>query len=364
MTLINLQSRIHFANNILEEALHGEIEETGARNVLIIAEDHLTDADIGIRVASGLPKRCAATVVTVQPNDTKYDVWDRASAAISPADCDGLVAYGSARAIGYARKCRVEIAKLKYARVKPKERGERWVQQLLPDYLVVPGVDGLPNPCCDPAQMRSAFRGAPPSVIICDPDVTNDVTPPEYASAYANALGRCIEALGHSAFNPVADGFATEGLRRLVLAKPVLQDHALSREAQRDLMAAVLNGAMAQQKGGGLLQAIHAILCEQTGRELDPGVLNRILLPDAVPDLIPAARRDVDLVHQIFGFPTGRGLADGLRDLLDDLPLIRNLKALRLARNDLENAADTLAADTRWRLPPAHRIEGLLEAVY
>ncbi len=45
MTLINYLTRVHFADGVLEEATHSEMEAHGKRRPLIIAEEgHLTGA--------------------------------------------------------------------------------------------------------------------------------------------------------------------------------------------------------------------------------------------------------------------------------------------------------------------------------
>ncbi|MGR3501150.1 hypothetical protein [Pseudaestuariivita sp.] len=360
MTLISIQSRIHFAAHVLEEALRAELEQAGSAHVLVLSEAAPSGSELSARVAAGLPNRGAITRVEIFAQDTKYDVSARVLADGAACKAQAIVAYGSARAIAFARKCRQEIAKQRYGAVPAQDRKTLRERSFLPDFYVIPGLDGLPDPCTTTASGRTDVKIAPPSVIICDPTILDGASEEGAASSYANTLGRCLEALVSEDFNPIADGYAVEGLQRLVLARP----RPDTTRAGQNLMAASLLSALAQQKGPGALQLFTAALAGQTGRAIDAGAVRRILAPRLFGD--PAMR---DFAHEkvvraILGLPQADAFAGALDKHLDPLPLARQFADMGLARDDVQAAADVLRGTARCPVPPPERLEAILEASY
>jgi len=364
MTLISYLSRIHFASDVVDEALRAEIDAGGHRRVVVLCEEANRDGDVAARVFANLPARCDVLAITLAKADEALDDVERALAEVGQGGCDCLIAFGSARAIAHGRSLRQRIAGARYAGYASASRKRLRERDLLPDYIVVPGIDGLPDPCRGAARATAGpwplGRSAPPSVVICDPSLTLHANEEDYASAYANALGRCLEALARPAFNPPADGLAVEGLRRVVLAGPKPGRGTDRPERVRELMAAALNAALAQSKGPGLIQAFGDEIDNATGRHVDSGTLKRILLPHLSdePDFVP--RGHAGLVREILGIRPGIALTTGLCALLDVLPLARALRDLDISETELDTALRTLYAATDIALPPPARLGAIL----
>ncbi len=361
MTLIHLQSRIHFADGVLEEALRGEVEAAEHKSLCVLYDELDPLGDVVSRIRASLPNRTATQFIGASADDTKNTYWEKVKGAVDPDECDGFVAFGTARIIAFGRKCRVEVANARYATASARQKLKRR-RELLPDYIVIPGIDGLPDPCSDPGA-TSLFRGAPPSVVICDPTLTVGTDAETRASCYAITLTRCIQSLGLSSFNPVADAFATEGLRRLVLAGVRTEDRP-RLEQYRDLMAASLSGAMSQQKGIATLQLVTGMLQSLVGQGVHAGALSRILLPHFADRSLSASEELNSLVRYILNFPENSEFDTCLAELLEPLPLQKRLRDLDLPRSAIRETAVAVSEDARVAPMSADDIEAALNAAY
>ncbi|WP_159458532.1 iron-containing alcohol dehydrogenase [Roseisalinus antarcticus] len=357
MTLISLTSRIHFAADLLEEALRAEIESNGLQHLVLVCDADLAEAECAQRVRAGIPRQVAVALVAAGDTDSKYDVLDAALERADPSACDAVVAFGSSRAIAFGRKCRQGLAAARHANLTQAERLKTTERDLLPSLMVVPGPDGLPNPCR--ASISRGMPGGigkaqPPTVIICDPTLLAAAEAPQLASAFADALGRCLEVLLHDSFNPVADGLALEGIRRALQARTPQERTPAAR--RRDLMAASLNAALAQSKGPGIIQAFVDAINDVTGAWADGGAVRRILVPPlmSVRGAVPGAV--AGLLAELFGTARQDAIGPGLATLMDGLPLPPDFAALGIPAGKLDEAVAHLCAAPDVDLPAPNRL--------
>lgn len=360
MTLITFQSRIHFASNVLEEALRGEIEEQAHRSVLIVRDRTSEPSVMEQQVMIGLPARVEVSQLEIGTEATKHETRDDLARLPDLDNVDAVIAFGSARAIRHGRICRQAIAKTRYQSHPSRARTRVRERDMLPWFCVIPGVDGLPDPCLDAA--GPAYKTVPPSVIICDPALIVGADVADEARAFASTLGRCLAALGCEVFNPMADGLAVEGLRRLQLFGQITREDERGRS--RELMAAMLNGAIAQQKGPGLIQVLAHELSKVTGRETDAAGLQKVLLPAFLreKEVIPA--NEVTRVARVLGLASAVDLPDAVQGLFDPLPLARTLRDLKVTQEELRAAARTTNIAIGQTRPMHGRLAAVLEQHY
>lgn len=282
MTLITYPTRVHFADDVLEEALHSELERAGCLVPLLITAHDPAHPELEDRVRAGLPPTAKPQLVTFSPqSDLRAIVKDVSAPGLVP---DVIIAFGAARAIELARKCRYAFAQQRHAR--------------LPLYAI-PGVDGLPGPC---TRNIETWRAGLPSVLICDPTVTLAVDQAQLRRAAVLSLVRCCESYLAVAYNPPADGMALDGLNRCVNNLPKI-DGAGDVDLHRELMAANLNAGLSQEKGVGPVLTMASVLAEAVGN-----------LAEIAGLLLPAVIR----AHYM-----NSDKAEALRKVLgqDDLPL-------------------------------------------
>lgn len=116
-----------------------------------------------------------------------------------------------------------------------------------------------------------------PRIAICDPELTLGLPPGITAATGMDALAHCLEAYCGTAFHPMADGIALEGMRLVHEALAVVVSDGSDIEARSKMMAAAAMGATAFQKALG---AIHS-LSHPLGAlyDLHHGLLNGVLMP-------------------------------------------------------------------------------------
>jgi alcohol dehydrogenase class IV len=116
-----------------------------------------------------------------------------------------------------------------------------------------------------------------PRIALCDPALTLGLPAHITAATGMDAFAHCLEALCGTAFHPMADGIALEGMRLVheSLARAVA--HGDDLDARSKMMAAAAMGATAFQKALG---AIHS-LSHPLGAHYDlhHGLLNAVVMP-------------------------------------------------------------------------------------
>jgi len=116
-----------------------------------------------------------------------------------------------------------------------------------------------------------------PKIALCDPTLTVGMPPLITAGTGMDAFAHCLEAYCGTAYHPMADGIAVEGIRLVKenLARAVADGRDL--EARANMMAAAAMGATAFQKALG---AIHA-LSHPVGALYDThhGLTNAVFAP-------------------------------------------------------------------------------------
>lgn len=363
MTLITFQSRIHFASDVLEEAVRAEFEESGHRRVLVICEDPKVDDDLLERVQMSLPNNISHEIITLDDHQNKQETAHFALGYEAEGAFDAIIGCGSSRAIAHSRKSQHALSQARFAALPKEQRTQNMQRKCLPDFYAIPGVDGLPDPCLS-GGATARYKKTPPNVIICDPTVMAQAGPSDIANVFATSLGRCLGTFAVSSFNPIADGMAVEGLRRLATILPLVHENKTDIAAHRDLMAASLIGSISQQKGPGLVQAIADTLMLITDSQVDTGSLQRILLPRLLRDLQLISTGDKALILRVFDWNEDVSLSKCVEDIFDPLPLNRSLSDMGFALKELKQAISTTRERIHLSVPVTSQIQTIVEDVY
>ena len=119
-----------------------------------------------------------------------------------------------------------------------------------------------------------------PTVALCDPEMTLDLPARVTAGTGADALTHNVEAYFASGFHPMCDAIALDGMRRGMRYLPVAVHDGMDMEARTEMMAAAMMGAVAFQKGLGVVHSLAHPLSSVAG--VHHGTANAILLPHAL----------------------------------------------------------------------------------
>lgn len=323
MTLITYPTRVHFAEGILQEALHSELDRVNSKSVLLVCDAVVAEGELMDRVQSGMPARVSAQLVTIQNSADLRKVASEFSSETfgTKAEIDTIVAFGSSKATELGRKVRFAIG---------QARGNR------PLLFAIPSLDGLPDPCTRSLESRQAGL---PSVVICDPMLINGSGAADSLRAVVMSLVRCIEAYLSNGYNPPADGMALEGVSRCVDSFNRIGSDS-ERHVYRDVMAAALNAFLSQEKGMGPAQTMTARLLSDApdanraavARLVLPGVMRARKMDGTKAEVLRKVLSDAD-----------EPLVEATDRILSSVKMPRTLADIGIPHDALDPAAHSVA---------------------
>ncbi|WP_436643191.1 iron-containing alcohol dehydrogenase [Microbaculum sp. FT89] len=354
MSLINYITKIHFAAGVLEEAVRAETRALGIRRALLVYEHNLDGSDLLEQLIDAL-EPSFAPVLFRKPERFPDEATARfVSAEFTNFGCDGIIALGSEQCINLAKAIALLAshggALSRYAKV---EGGFGRIRDILPPVISIPTTAGSGTEVGSGALIvmndgRRLGLVSPflvPKVAICDPTLTLDVSPEVTASTGMDAITHCIETYLSAAYNPPADGIAIEGLMRAACNIERAVQNGRDIDARREMMAAAVNGALAQQKGLGGVHAISHALGRPNGNDFHHGALNSVVLPYVMEFNAPAVGDRFAILSRALGIGQGQALIDGLARLTERLGLPSRLAALGIDGAAIDHAAPLAEKD-------------------
>lgn len=359
MTLIDYLNRVHFAENVLEEAVWAELDTRREQPICLITDDDHIQGDLNDRLRGALPRSARSFTCTVRGMVPLEFEALRIAEAFTAGDGGVLLAYGPGAVINTAKAVRLLVGHgPPLARFSDSEGGALRITGSMPDLIAVPtlrgfttGFNGLMSVLLDQGAMIDvASRALVPTVTIADPTIASREPPDVRASAGVSAIALCVEALLSPNYNPPASGIALDGLSRgLRSLKPAVADNGLN--TRRELMAACMNAAMVQQKGLGLAHAMASALCAvlrdaQDTCGPDKGAIKRLILPGIAAFHTRAAPDACEALARALGLEDVREIAPRLAAAFEGLPLPTGLGDMGLTPALIDDAA-TLAARHR-----------------
>lgn len=362
MSLIAYVTKIHFAENVLEDALEAELDLLGIARPLIVCDHEPARRHVLERLLNAIPRARSATLYLIEGDGATEAACKEAAALYEQSDADGIVSFGGVAALNLAKGLSVRVGHAGPLSHYAGAGGGQRIRQAVPPLIAIPTIA---NSCAealglarltggDGADMLLVSQHLMPRVLICDPTLTLDLSCAQTASSGMDALTHCVETFIATAYNPPADGIARDGIGRAVrhLERAVADGTNLT--ARRELMAAALNGALASQKGlGGVHAMSHAVAaCGPTG--LDHGSVNAVLLPLVLDFNAPAVASRYDEIGREFGLSRGTYLPDAVSRLRDRIGLPSSLSEMGLKKGHVEECAAAAAADYCNRTNPRH----------
>ena len=140
-----------------------------------------------------------------------------------------------------------------------------------------------------------------PVTVIADPALTVGVPPHLTAATGMDALAHCLEAYCVHSHHPMADGIAIEGMRLIRDWLPVACRDGANIEARAQMLAAATMGAVAFQKGLGVIHSLAHPVGTLYG--LHHGLLNGVLMPYVLAFNRTAIEPKMAILAQSLGLP-------------------------------------------------------------
>lgn len=365
MSLIAYVTKIHFAENVLEDALEAELALLGLTRPLVICDHGAARGDVLERLLAAMPSGAEPIVYRNNAGIASEEACMAAAALYAQSEADGLIGFGGTAAMHLAKAVALRVSHAGplglYA-----GGGARRIRDLMPASIAIPT---LASSCAEATGVAALLMrdgtgialASPflvPRVVICDPTLTLDLPPEQTAGDGMDALTHCLETFFATAYNPPADGIARDGARRAVahLERAVCDGSDL--HARREMMAAALNGALASQKGLGGVHAMSHALAGLDRGAFDHGALNAVLLPVVLDFNAPAVAGRYDEIKRELGLSASVDLAEMIVDLRERVALPASLREIGICKSDLERAAVLAEADYCNRTNPRHADAG------
>ena len=197
-----------------------------------------------------------------------------------------------------------------------------------------------------------------PEVVIYDPELTVGLPVATSVTSGLNAMAHATEALYAQDRNPISTLMATEGLRVLKTALPVLIKEPRNIEARGD---ALYGGWLCGTVLGTVGMALHHKICHTLGGSFDMphAETHAVMLPHTIGFNAVAVPELLKPVADIFGGSAGGGLHDFATSV--GAPL--TLKELGLKQDDLDRASEIATKNPYWNPRPFDRaaIRALLQ---
>jgi alcohol dehydrogenase class IV len=332
----NYPTAIRFGAGRVSE-LAAAVKSTGIARPLLVTDPRLGEMPMVAAVlaqlqAAGVP---AKVFSAIQPNPIAANVA-AGIAALKAGKHDGVIAFGGGSALDAGK-----VIAFMAGQTRPmwdfEDVGDWWTRAdpkgILP-IIAVPTTAGTGSEVgragviTDETTHTKKVIFHPlmmPKVTICDPELTAGMPPFLTAGTGMDALAHCLEAYCGTAYHPLADGVALEGMRlvkdNLVRAYKTGSD----LEARGHMMSAAAMGATAFQKALG---AIHA-LSHPVGSHYDThhGMTNAVFMPYVLVFNRPAIETKIERVSAYLGLKPGfTPFLDWVMQLRRDLSVPHTLK--------------------------------------
>ena len=182
--------------------------------------------------------------------------------------------------------------------------------------------------------------------VLADPELTLDLPAGITAATGVDALTHNIEAYLAKAYHPICDGIALEGLRlgAANLARAVATPHDI--EARGAMLMSSMMGAIAFQKGLGLVHSTaHAL---GTVADLHHGLANAVMIDHALAFNVESSSRRFTVMAQTVELDeaTPESFLRWLADLKAQIGMPRSLVDTNVPPGDLERLTDVAIEDS------------------
>lgn len=315
---------IHFGPGV-RKGIGAHLKERGIRRPLIVTDKGLAALPMIGELQSALKSEGLTPEIFsgIWGNPVKSQVMTGV-AAYRAHRADALVGIGGGAALDVAKAILVMIHHtgdlFDYEDEKP---GARSIDAEIPYWVAIPTTAGTGSEVGrsavisdDGTHLKKIIFSprllAP--VVYADPEWTVGLPAGVTAATGMDALTHCVEAFLAKGYHPICDGIALEGVRIAYGALEKAVHSPRDLEARGAMLMASMMGAIAFQKGLGVVHSCaHAL---GTVADLHHGLANGILIDHALRVNVHAVPERFSTLAEVAGVPTNDRNPDGfLRSL-------------------------------------------------
>ncbi len=329
----------------------------GINHPLIVTDPGLAKLPMVANIETALQKDGLAVTIFSQIQENPAEQHVQAGiAALCAADADGVVALGGGSALDVGKA----IA-LMAGQTRPiwdfEDVGNNWQRAdsaaILPT-IAVPTAAGTGSEVGRSSVILNAETHTKivvfhpkmmPVAVLSDPELTVSLPPKLTAATGMDALAHCLEAYCVSAFHPMADGIAAEGIRLVHDWLPTAVADGANITARANMLVAASMGATAFQKGLGAIHALSHPLSSNFGTH--HGLANAVLMPYVLVHNRPVIEDKLTRVAAYAGLADASfdGFLNWVLDLRARFEIPNDLRELGIPEGDLDRLAQAAESD-------------------
>ncbi len=287
-------------------------------------------------------------------NPVKSDVMN-GKAAYRDADCDCIVGIGGGVGMDVARSIALAINHHRdLFDYDDLIGGDKYVTEDVPYFITVPTTSGTGSEVgrsaiiADDETHQKKILFSPKllaSVVFADPALTFGLPPFVTAATGMDALTHNMEAYVAKNYHPMCDGIALEGIKLVGNSLEKATNEGNNAQARADMMLSSLMGAVAFQKGLGVVHSLAHPLSQLL--DTHHGLANAINLPYGMKFNLEGFEKRFEDMANALGHKGANGtqLIDELFKLNERLGLPTNLSDIDVKEEHIDPLADLAFAD-------------------
>jgi len=351
----NFPTVIRFGAGAIEE-LVPHLKEMGFSRPLVVTDPVVATLPFFGDVLDAMRKAGLVPLVYAEmhKNPVKSDVLN-GKVAFNGNGCDCIVGIGGGVALDVARAIVLAVNHHRdLFEYDDLIGGDRYVTEEVPYFVTVPTTSGTGSEVgrsaiiADDVTHQKKILFSPKLLarrVFADPLLTVGLPPAVTAATGMDALTHNMEAYLAKNYHPMCDGIALEGIALIARAIEKATHEGSDVQARADMLLASLMGAVAFQKGLGVVHSLAHPLSQLL--DTHHGLANAVNLPYGMRfNLSGFEPRFVAMAHA-FGIEGGDGhaLIDGLFALNERLGLPTRLSGIGVGEEHLEELSDLAFAD-------------------
>jgi alcohol dehydrogenase class IV len=337
---------IHFGPGA-RKMLRPHLEEHGRRRPLLVTDKGLAALPVfqDILGLLGGGSLTAGQFAGIAGNPVKSQVAAGVE-AFRAHDADSIIGLGGGAALDVAKAIALMARHpgdlFEY---EDEKTGARPIDQDIPHWVAIPTTAGTGSEVGRSAvisdeetHVKKIFFSPRlmAKAVFADPELTLGLPPAVTAATGMDALTHCIEAFLAKDYHPIADGIALEGLRLGAAALPRAYENGADLAARGDMMMSSMMGAIAFQKGLGLIHSCaHALAAVA---DLHHGYANGVMIDHALKFNLETSRERFARMAMTIGLKehTGEAFLAWLRDLKKTIGIPAGLSGTKVPREALD----------------------------
>ncbi len=174
-----------------------------------------------------------------------------------------------------------------------------------------------------------------PSIVISDPELTVGMPPVITAGTGIDAFIHCLEAYSSPHFHPMSQGIALEGMRLVRKYLPRAYKDGTDIEARGQMLAAASMGAVAFQKGLGIIHAMSHPVGAVYGTH--HGTTNAVIMPAGLRFNRAAIEDRIGQAADYLGISGGfDGFLAAVQEMNDQMNIPRKLSEMGVGSDKID----------------------------